>query len=69
MTQGSVASVSLSTAHDVVLEGLGEDGQHPGPLAEASCVAEPTAAGWLLRLHSPAGQELGRAVWRVGSAR
>lgn len=63
MESSSVASATLSTAHDTVLEGMGEDGEHPGALANASCHVETVPEGYRLILLNSDGGELASALW------
>ena len=59
----SVASIALETALDTVLEGMGEDGDHPGPLVRAHAETHVVPGGWLLRLVDLDGQTLRQALW------
>ena len=63
MVEGDVAWAALNTTHDVVLEGLGEDGEHPQALASARVDVQPVAGGWKLRLLSPVGEVIRAAQW------
>ncbi|GGI73390.1 hypothetical protein GCM10010914_04230 [Deinococcus wulumuqiensis] len=67
MLEGDVAWSALNTAHDVVLEGLGEDGEHPRALASAHVDVQPVAGGWQLRLLTPDGETLRQEVWRTST--
>lgn len=53
---------ALSTAHDVVLEGMGEDGEHPGLLVQAQPAVLADERGWRLRLLFPGG-EVKETLW------
>ena len=64
MEQEAFAEMALNTAHDVVLEGMGEDGDHPGPLLHASWDVLAGAQGWRLRLTLEGG-EVREALWLI----
>ena len=64
MEQQTFAEMALNTAHDVVLEGMGEDGEHPGPLLHAAWEARAEAGGWRLCLTLENGEQR-EALWQT----
>ena len=62
--QESLAFSALNTAHDVVLEGMGEDGVHPGPLLSAELDVLAGPQGWHLRVTLTDGT-VRQAFWRT----
>lgn len=60
MALPNIVSAALQTAHDTVLEGMGNAGTDPGPLATSTCDFAEVPGGFRVRLKTDNG-----SGWRV----